>query len=159
MPRRKDEAVKVVERPMPRAKAVTTIFNPTGNVRVNLTAPSGNKYHIEPRQPFKIASEDVDWFFNEWDWQYRQSLTRAEDYVPTAGYLDTTPGIPSKVSGNGGYLDTMPDNLPAPAAEYHDTGDDAPGITSEERETRERGVQPEEIEETEPVMVKTGTDE
>lgn len=170
MPRRKDEAetpVAVAEKPAPKAKAVTAIFHPDGNVRVNLTAPSGREYHIEPRQPFEIASEDVDWFFYEWDWRFRQRLTRVEDYVPPAGYHDATPDGKPKAPGSGEYFDATPNRTPkAPGSgEYLDT---TPGTspapatetvgTPEEREVRESATQPE-TEETEPVAVEAGADE
>ncbi len=89
-----DEAA-VVTVPKPKAKAVTAVYAPIGNVRVNLTTPNGNDYHIVARQPFKIASEDVAWFFNEWAWAFRQRLCRAEDYHPTCGY-----GNPKAGTGN-----------------------------------------------------------
>lgn len=170
MPRRKDEAgdtpVAVAEKPAPRPKAVTAIFHPDGNVRVNLAAPSGNEYSIVPRQPFQIAPEDVDWFFCEWDWRFRQRLTRVEDYEPPAGYFDAspsgapkapgsgeyfdaTPGGTPKAPGSGKYLDTTPGTYPAPAAEYHDEGEMSTVITPEERETRD----------TEPAEAEAGADE
>ena len=163
MPRRKDEAettVAVAEKP----KAVTAIFHPDGNVRVNLTAPSGNAYSIEPRQPFKIASEDVDWFFYEWDWRFRQRLTRVEDYTPPAGYHDATPDGKPKAPGSGVYFDATPPGSPrAPGSgEYRDTSPGATTapavITPEARELRDRVVQPV-VEETEPAPAEAEADE
>lgn len=180
MPRRKDEAVEepvaVVDKLRPKPKAATAIFHPDGNVRINLTAPSGREYHIEPREPFEIAGEDVDWFFYEWDWQYRQRLTRVEDYTPPAGYFDATPdGKPKapgsgvyhdstlaeapKTPGSGAYFDATLGTTPtAPSAEYHDSGETSAVITAEEREVRERRAQPE-AGETEPVAVEAAADE
>lgn len=81
MPRRsrtRDAAPPEAEQP----KAVQAIFNPDGDILVRAVAPSGNVYEIKPRASFKIAGEDVDWFFYEWDWQWRQRLCRTEDYQP-----------------------------------------------------------------------------
>ncbi len=74
----------------PKAKAATAVFNPVGMVKANVTAPSGNTYEVKPREPFKIAADDVEWFFTSWDWAFRQHLCRAEDYHPTCGYNDVT---------------------------------------------------------------------
>lgn len=156
MPRRKYEAaeekpVAVLERPKPRPKAVTAIFHPDGSVTVNLTTPSGRPYHIEPRVPFEIAGEDVDWFFYEWDWRFRQRLCRVEEYAPPAGYFDATPDGKPKAPGSGQYFDATPSAAP-PASAVETVG--TPG----ERETRERGAQPK-AEETEPVAVVAGADD
>lgn len=108
MPRRKKEAAE--ERaaadtpPKPKARPVKAVHNPIGNVTVNLTTPNGNDYHIEPRTPFEIAPEDVDWFFGSWDWRFRQRLCRVEEYKPKEGYHDP----------KGGEDDYRPQ------AEYHD---------------------------------------
>lgn len=64
------------------------IFDPDGDILVRATAPSGNVYEIKPRAVFPIASEDVDWFFYEWDWQWRQRLDHAEDYQPRRPQFD-----------------------------------------------------------------------
>lgn len=92
MPERKREAVDE----KPKAKAVTAVFNPVGDVRVNATAPSGNVYQIKPRESFKIAAEDVPWFFEDWDWAFRQRLCLTKDYQPTCGYHDPKNGAVSK---------------------------------------------------------------
>ncbi len=163
MPRRKDEAaeetVAVAERSAPRSKAVTAVFHPDGNLCVNLTAPSGREYHIEPRKPFEIAGEDVGWFFYGWDWQFRQRLTPVEDYVPPAGYFDGSPNEPPKAPGSGEYFDASPSGAPqAPGnGEYKDTTPGTlPVITPEDRETRDPAPV---VEETEPVADETVADE
>ncbi len=74
------------------SKSVEVIFAPVGLVNVHLYTPSGNEYNIKPREAFKIAAEDVDWFFNEWHWNFRQRLVRVEDYHPTCGYHDPKAG-------------------------------------------------------------------
>ena len=61
---------------------VLAIFDPAGYIRVRTTSPNGNVYEVEPRVPFHIAEEDVDWFFHEWDWEHRQRLSRAQEYQP-----------------------------------------------------------------------------
>ncbi len=100
-----DEAPKV-EIPAPpksKTKAIAVVFVPIGIVNVHLYTPSGNEYHIKPREEFKIAAEDVDWFFNEWDWCFRQRLVRAADYKPTCGYHDPKDGIaPAKAEVDSG---------------------------------------------------------
>lgn len=80
--------VKAPAQPKAKAKAVRVLFVPVGTVRVHVCAPSGNEYNIEPRKEFKIAAEDVNWFFTDWDWSFRQRLVLAEDYEPTCGYHD-----------------------------------------------------------------------
>ncbi len=64
-----------------KAKSVKAVFCPNGNVNVNLTTPGGNQYQIRCRQPFTIQPEDVDFFFVDWDWKFRQRLYR-EGEVP-----------------------------------------------------------------------------
>lgn len=73
-------------------KSVKVIFVPIGLVNVHLYTPSGNEYNIKPREVFKIAAEDVDWFFNDWEWCFRQRLVLAADYHPTCGYHDPKAG-------------------------------------------------------------------
>ncbi len=70
------------------AKAVKAVFVPVGHVNVHLETPSGNEYNLVPREVFTIAAEDVEWFFTEWNWSFRQRLVRASDYKPTCGYHD-----------------------------------------------------------------------
>ncbi len=84
------EAPKEIEKSpaQPKAKAVLAVFAPIGLVNVHLVTPSGNEYHIKPREEFKIAAEDADWFFTDWEWCFRQRLVRAADYKPTCGYHD-----------------------------------------------------------------------
>lgn len=76
----------------PVAKSATAVFNPVGMVSVHLVTPEGNDYDVKPREPFKIKAEDVDWFFTDWHWSFRQHLCLAEDYHPTCGYHDMQPG-------------------------------------------------------------------
>ena len=84
------EAPKEIEKApaQPKAKSVPAVFAPIGLVNVHLVTPSGNEYHIKSREEFKIAAEDVDWFFTDWEWCFRQRLVRASDYKPTCGYHD-----------------------------------------------------------------------
>ena len=72
----------------PKAKSVKAVFVPIGLVNVHLVTPSGNEYQIKPREEFKIAAEDADWFFTDWEWCFRQRLVLATDYKPTCGYHD-----------------------------------------------------------------------
>lgn len=85
-----DEAPKeeAPAQPKPKGKAVQAVFAPVGTVNVHLVTPSGNEYNIKPRKEFKIAAEDADWFFNDWEWCFRRRLVRAVDYKPTCGYHD-----------------------------------------------------------------------
>ena len=76
--RTKDEALPAANWP----SAVRAIFDPAGDIHVRAVAPSGNAYEIAPRVAFPIASEDVDWFFCEWNWEHRQCLSREEEYQP-----------------------------------------------------------------------------
>lgn len=61
---------------------VRAIFDPAGDICVRPVTPRGNTYEIEPRVPFQIAAEDVEWFFHEWEAQHRQCLSRVEEYQP-----------------------------------------------------------------------------
>lgn len=70
------------------AKAVEAVFVPVGQVNVHLETPSGNEYNLVPRKVFTIAAEDVEWFFTDWHWNFRQRLMIAKDYKPTCGYHD-----------------------------------------------------------------------
>lgn len=74
--------------PAPKPKAVTAVFNPVGMVKVHVDTPAGNSYDVKPREPFKIAADDVVWFFESWNWAFRQRLCLAEDYKPVCGYQD-----------------------------------------------------------------------
>ncbi len=74
------------------AKAVKAVFVPVGHVNVHLETPSGNEYNLVPRKVFTIKAEDVEWFFTEWHWSFRQRLVRKEDYKPTCGYYDPKAG-------------------------------------------------------------------
>lgn len=76
----------------PVAKAATAVFNPVGMVSVHVVTPEGNDYDVKPREPFKIKAEDVDWFFGDWNWAFRQHLCLEADYHPTCGYHDPKPG-------------------------------------------------------------------
>ena len=67
---------------------VQAVFDPDGDIIVRAIAASGNVYEIKPRTSFKIAGEDVDWFFYEWDWQWRQCLCRSDDYQPKRPQFD-----------------------------------------------------------------------
>lgn len=82
------------------------VFDPVGMVKVNVTAPSGNIYGVESRKPFRIAAEDVEWFFVSWDWAFRQRLYHIEDYKPVCGYNDVT------VIGNKPTKPVVGDNKP-----------------------------------------------
>lgn len=64
------------------SSSVQAIFDPAGDIYVQVVAPGGNIYEIKPRASFKIASEDVDWFFYEWNWEHRQRLSREAEYQP-----------------------------------------------------------------------------
>ena len=65
-----------------KPSAVSAIFSPAGAIHARVTAPSGNEYEIEPRVPFRVAGEDVEWLFHGWNSEHRQCLTREKDYQP-----------------------------------------------------------------------------
>lgn len=71
-----------------RLSAVQAIFDPAGDIHVRATAPSGTVYEIAPRVSFRIAGEDVDWFFRGWEYQHRQCLSRLEEYQPRRPQFD-----------------------------------------------------------------------
>ncbi len=70
------------------ASTVQVIFDPAGDIHVRAIAPSGNVYEIEPRTPFQVASEDVDWFFHGWEAQHRQRLSLVDEYQPRRAQFD-----------------------------------------------------------------------
>lgn len=74
--------------PAPRLLAVQAIFDPAGDIHVRAVAPSGNVYEVAPRVSFRVADEDVDWFFHVWEWQHRQCLSRVEEYQPRRAQFD-----------------------------------------------------------------------
>ncbi len=119
--KRVDEAPKEEEADaQPKAKAVQAIFAPIGIVNVHLVSPNGNEYHIKPREEFKIAAEDVDWFFGDWEWCFRQRLVRAEDYNPTCGYHDPKGGQ-EDYSPESAYHDPKAGQKDySPESKYHD---------------------------------------
>lgn len=82
------KVARVVKAPKP----VEAVFVPVGQVKVHLKAPSGNEYDLVPRKVFTIAAADVDWFFHDWEWCFRQRLVRAEEYKPQCGYHDSKAG-------------------------------------------------------------------
>lgn len=84
--------------PQPKVKSVRAVYVPVGTVNVHLVTPSGNEYNIKPREEFKIAAEDVAWFFYNWDWCFRQRLVRAADYKPTCGYHDHQVPVAAKAA-------------------------------------------------------------
>ncbi len=82
--------------PAPKPKAVTAVFDPVGMVNVHVKTATGNYYDVKPREPFKIAADDVAWFFESWDWAFRQRLCLVEDYKPLLGYHDAKAGAVAK---------------------------------------------------------------
>lgn len=88
MPRRSSRTRDAAPPKATQLSAVQAIFDPAGEILVRAVAPSGTVYEIKPRISFKIADEDVAWFFYEWDWQWRQCLCRAEDYQPRQPQFD-----------------------------------------------------------------------
>ncbi len=84
------------------AKSVKAVFVPVGLVNVHLETPGGNEYNLVPRKVFIIAAEDVDWFFNDWDWCFRQRLVRASDYKPTCGYYDPKTEVEAPAAAEAG---------------------------------------------------------
>ncbi len=107
------------------AKAVKAIFVPVGHVNVHLETPSGNEYNLVPREVFTIKAEDVDWFFTDWHWNFRQRLVRADGYKPTCGYHDPK-------AGEKDYKPKL-DYAPTPTAAARPT--DAPAVDTAETET------------------------
>lgn len=90
---------KSADAPSPKPKAVTAVFDPVGMVKVHVETAAGNAYDVKPREPFKIAADDVVWFFESWDWAFRKRLCLAADYKPVGGYHDANAGAkPNKKS-------------------------------------------------------------
>ena len=98
-----------------KAPSVKAVFRPAGNVNVNLTTPGGNQYQIRCRQPFTIQAEDVDFFFVNWDWKFRQRLFREED-VPADphAYNDRKSEAKAAVPGVGTYGAKVSEEKPTP---------------------------------------------
>ncbi len=114
---------------------VQAIFDPAGDINVRAVAPSGNVYEITPRTSFQIVSEDVDWFFHEWDAQHRRCLSRVEAYQPRRAQFD---------NGEASRLATVTESEPSVALEAAPVDEPVP----EPEPTPEPMPEPDEI--TEP---------
>ena len=126
----KIDANKAAKTPEPESqkaptKDVKAVFVPVGQVKVHVETPSGNEYNLVPREVFTIAAKDVDWFFTDWYWGFRQRLVLAKDYKPTCGYHDSK-------SGQKDYVPQLTYN-PKPTAAARPI--DAPAIDAVTTET------------------------
>lgn len=128
---------------LPTPKPVAVVFDAPGNVKINLTSPSGRLYVIKSREVFNIAAEDVDWFLLAWDWKHRQHLCLAADYEAKHQYHDEKEGL--------GYPPKAPSPAPTPlpVPELPDPPEDRPAeepvpdFSGEEADTEARNEQPE----------------
>lgn len=98
---------------------VRAIFNPAGYIHVRAVSPSGNVYVIAPRVSFQIATEDVDWFFHEWDWQHRQCLVHEKEYRPRQAQFNNGRQIEDRLTrppfDNGLPAQESTNRVPEPA--------------------------------------------
>lgn len=89
--------------PAPKPSAVQAVFDPAGDIHCRAVTPGGNEYDVKPREAFRIAAEDVDWFFHEWDWQHRQCLSLKSEYQPRRAQFDN--GKASREAGHVHYTE------------------------------------------------------
>ncbi len=124
----------------PVAKAATAVFDPVGIVKVHVVTPEGNAYDVKPREPFKIKAEDVDWFFGDWNWAFRQHLCLAADYKPVCGYHDPKPGATQNPPSVRVVREFEPksDTVPSPADEEKEEPEPEPFAEPDEGQDEEK---------------------
>jgi hypothetical protein len=126
---------------------VWAIFDPPGDIHVRAVAPSGNEYEVAPRALFRIASEDVDWFFHEWEGQHRACLSHAEEYRPRRPQFD---------NGEASRVERRNDKPEYPQFDNGEASRDAHVVIEEPDASPSEEPEPEESTEPDPVEAGEG---